>query len=157
MYPTLSYSGDFILQSRLLHSLVPLTPGSLVTYISPSDPTKQVLKRVIALEGEEVVIDPLGERARDAVELPEGIVSPLWGAAEGRKKVRIPRGHAWLAGDNGSNSFDSRDYGPVPLGLVKGRVVARVSEDGVGEERWRRGGADGFICIRDRFGPSPSG
>lgn len=40
--------------------------------------------------------------------------------------VRIPRGHVWLAGDNLSNSTDSRAYGPVPLALVKGKVLARV-------------------------------
>lgn len=41
--------------------------------------------------------------------------------------VRIPRGHVWLAGDNLSNSTDSRAYGPVAVGLLKGKVLARVS------------------------------
>ncbi|KAJ9104649.1 hypothetical protein QFC21_002147 [Naganishia friedmannii] len=40
--------------------------------------------------------------------------------------VRIPRGHVWLAGDNLSNSTDSRAYGPVAVGLLKGKVLARV-------------------------------
>ncbi|KAJ9107994.1 hypothetical protein QFC20_003680 [Naganishia adeliensis] len=40
--------------------------------------------------------------------------------------VRIPRGHVWLAGDNLSNSTDSRAYGPVPVALLKGKVLARV-------------------------------
>jgi hypothetical protein len=38
----------------------------------------------------------------------------------------IPRGHIWVEGDNTANSTDSRDYGPLPLGLVKGRVLFRL-------------------------------
>ncbi|CEH16724.1 related to imp1-mitochondrial [Ceraceosorus bombacis] len=40
--------------------------------------------------------------------------------------VTIPAGHVWLAGDNTSSSSDSRYYGPVPIALIKGSVVARA-------------------------------
>lgn len=29
-------------------------------------------------------------------------------------------------GDNANTSYDSRDYGPVPLGLVQSRVLVKV-------------------------------
>ena len=53
--------------------------------------------------------------------------------------VRIPKGHVWLVGDNLSNSTDSRTYGPVPLAIVKGQVLARVSEKGVDSADVRSG------------------
>ena len=39
---------------------------------------------------------------------------------------QIPEGHCWIAGDNAPASRDSRDYGPIPLALVKGKVIARI-------------------------------
>lgn len=41
---------------------------------------------------------------------------------------RVPEGHVWLEGDNASNSTDSRVYGPVPLPMVRGRVMLKVMD-----------------------------
>ena len=38
----------------------------------------------------------------------------------------MPEGHCWMLGDNLPESRDSRTYGPVPLGLITGKGVARV-------------------------------
>lgn len=38
----------------------------------------------------------------------------------------VPIGHIWLQGDNVTNSTDSRNYGAVPLGLVRSRAVCKV-------------------------------
>ena len=38
----------------------------------------------------------------------------------------MPQGHCWLIGDNVDASRDSRFYGPLPLALIKGKVIARV-------------------------------
>jgi inner membrane protease subunit 1 len=43
-----------------------------------------------------------------------------------REYTNVPAGHVWVGGDNLSNSTDSRSYGPVAMGLVKGRVFAKV-------------------------------
>ena len=39
---------------------------------------------------------------------------------------KIPKGHVWLLGDNPNYSKDSRDYGPVPYGLIRGRAYFKV-------------------------------
>lgn len=39
---------------------------------------------------------------------------------------RIPKGHVWIEGDNAARSHDSRDFGPVPFGLIRGKAVCKV-------------------------------
>lgn len=117
MYPTLGLNGDYILHSRLLLRFVPLRPNTLVTAISPLDPSHQVLKRVAGVEGDIICVDPSGERTRDEN-----------GVRGTEMEYRtVPKGCVWLKGDNTSNSIDSRDYGMVPIGLIRGIVVGRVS------------------------------
>lgn len=40
--------------------------------------------------------------------------------------VDIPKGHIWILGDNTSRSFDSRHFGPLPSGLIHGKVIHHV-------------------------------
>jgi len=48
------------------------------------------------------------------------------GGGAARRVVVVPPGHVWVQGDNMVVSRDSREYGPVPLGAVRGRVVCTV-------------------------------
>ena len=80
-----------------------ISRGDLLIYISPKDPDELLIKRVIALENDLVRTDG------------------RWAEETGNDDlVRIPRGHAWLQGDNLSNTVDSNKYGPVSLGLTIG-------------------------------------
>ncbi|KAI3950015.1 hypothetical protein MKW92_044044 [Papaver armeniacum] len=38
----------------------------------------------------------------------------------------VPKGHIWIQGDNIYASTDSRQFGPVPYGLVQGKVFWRI-------------------------------
>jgi len=71
--------------------------GDIVVFVSPKDPYEYVIKRIIALEG-------------DMVETNKGDLI----------RVKIPKGHCWVEGDNWNNSVDSNKYGPIPLGLIFG-------------------------------------
>jgi mitochondrial inner membrane protease subunit 1 len=108
MLPTMEASGQVVLENRLI-SPSRLRRGDLVTYISPLDPTRVVCKRLIGLPGDVICVDPTGK------------------VAPSTEHVVIPKGHVWLMGDNAEMSRDSREYGPVSMGLIKGRLVAKVS------------------------------
>lgn len=67
--------------------------GDILVYTSPKEPETISIKRVVGLEGEII------------------------------KDKEVPKGHIWFEGDNKYLSLDSRDYGPVSKGLLKGKVI----------------------------------
>jgi len=107
MLPTLANSGDWVLQESFSHRMNPprIARGDVIVAISPYDPSRSICKRVMGLPGDTVCVDPTKP-------VPEHIV--------------VPKDHVWLMGDNYTNSRDSRVYGPVPMGLIRGRIVAKV-------------------------------
>ncbi|KAJ2786110.1 hypothetical protein H4R18_000142 [Coemansia javaensis] len=105
MLPTIGMMGDLLLIERLPGWRRRLRVGDLVVYHSPADPGRRAIKRVLGAAGDVLCVDPTRDRLA---------------------YVQIPRGHVWLQGDNYSNSTDSRAYGPIPLALVRGRVLACV-------------------------------
>ncbi|KAJ2363743.1 hypothetical protein H4S01_004141, partial [Coemansia sp. RSA 2610] len=105
MLPTLSMVGDLLLIERLPGWRSRLRVGDPVVFTSPTNPSKRAVKRVLGQAGDALCVDP----TKDELSF-----------------VQIPRGHVWLQGDNYTNSTDSRVYGPVPLALLRGRVLARV-------------------------------
>lgn len=104
--------------------------GDLVVATSPSDPSRTVCKRILGMPGDTVLLDPRDHISESALQLAAHFeagshVMPYLRMHTGRT-VTVPPGHVWLTGDNLANSTDSRHYGPVPMALIKGRVMARL-------------------------------
>ncbi|XP_047083581.1 mitochondrial inner membrane protease subunit 2-like [Lolium rigidum] len=101
------------------------SPGvmSLSSSECPSDHKKDFVKRLIALPGEWIRI-PVSQ-----------------------KIIKVPAGHCWVEGDNADRSWDSRSFGPIPLGLIKGRVTHIIwppSKMGRVERKWPEGRVSPF-------------
>ncbi|KAF8650248.1 hypothetical protein HU200_064006 [Digitaria exilis] len=100
MSPTLDghQAERMLVEKRCLYTY-DFTRGDVVVLRSPRSHREVLVKRLIALPG-------------DWIQVPEN------------QEIRqIPQGHCWVEGDNAANSSDSRSYGPVPLGLMQGRVT----------------------------------
>ncbi len=50
----------------------------------------------------------------------------------------VPAGTVWLAGDHRDHSADSRVFGPVPVGRIKGRAWVALASWGPDGPRWGR-------------------
>lgn len=108
MYPTLPnnpHRGLILRHYRLGRGV---QVGDVIIYNSPINPYISAGKRVIGMPGDYVCAD--------------GKYST--GVGQEGTMVRVPEGHVWTVGDNLPWSRDSRLYGPVPMGLIKGKFVA---------------------------------
>lgn len=100
-----------------------LTFGDIVIFSDPNDPSRDLIKRVIGLPGDEVVIDGNEVRVNDRI-LDEDYV--LRGQRGLVLKRLVYENHIFVLGDNRANSKDSRNFGPIPIETVKGTVFFRL-------------------------------
>lgn len=121
-----------------------LKRGMVVTFWSPRDPEQMNIKRVIALEDDEVLPARPPHRDREAdgtkfVRGPRNKGTPEERAA--LSPVKIPFGHVWVEGDNQDASLDSNDYGPISKSLIQGIAIAVVSPwERSGFREWEKDG-----------------
>jgi signal peptidase I len=54
------------------------------------------------------------------------------------EQAKVPPGTVWLAGDHRDHSADSRVFGPVPVGRIKGRAWMALVSWGPDGPRWNR-------------------
>ncbi|KAL0943748.1 mitochondrial inner membrane protease subunit [Colletotrichum truncatum] len=105
MLPTFDIQGDHIIIDRRYRFGRNIVVGDLVNYRIPIFRHSEGVKRVLGMPGDYVLVG-----------------SP---DAHSHQMIQVPQGHCWLVGDNLDASRDSRIFGPVPLALVKGKVVAK--------------------------------
>jgi signal peptidase I len=96
-----------ILVCKAIWLVGPLRQGDIVVVRSQS-PGEYLVKRVYAVAGSKV----------------DYRYQPFnWDYTQGQ--FSVPEGHLYLLGDNLANSEDSREFGPIALGDVLGKVVER--------------------------------
>jgi signal peptidase I len=123
-------------RSSLERTLLPVRDirrSDIVVFKYPNEPERDFIKRVIGLPGETVELrnkkvyingQPLDEPyvhflepASDSDEVTRFDVRERYGP------VRVPEGHYFVMGDNRDNSQDSRYWGFLPRGYIKGKAL----------------------------------
>ncbi len=140
MIPTLLV-GDHILVNKFIYgvkipfirkTLIPISSPQredVIVFIYPKDKSKDFIKRVIGLPGEEIKIISRkiyinGKLFDDKYGYfsDEGKQSTHFLRKTGFGPVIVPENHLLVLGDNRDNSRDSRYWGFVPLESVKGKA-----------------------------------
>jgi signal peptidase I len=117
--PRLDFEGG-ILPMR------PIRRGEVVVFKFEREPEKDYVKRIVGLPGDEVKVDNKilfvnGEAVNepyvqhvDSQVVPERDFMPA---------VKVPPDHYFVMGDNRDNSADSREWGFVSRGQIRGRAM----------------------------------
>jgi signal peptidase I len=131
MLPTFNKQGDVALLEHVSVWAGRIRTGDVVVAKSVLNPRHIVCKRVLASAGERVPDSSYRGPLKTVRNNPKDwyrhvFTLSLLYKPRGRWLVQVPAGHVWLQGDNTCNSTDSREYGPVPYALLRGRVTLKV-------------------------------
>lgn len=140
MLPTLEARYEHVAISRLHRRGRWIRVGDIVSIDHPVRGEYRSIKRVIGMPGDFVVRDTPPD-AYEYLEGPQDDLVDEHGLSEEEKRARreasarraaragrkhrmlkVPEGCCWVVGDNLEMSRDSRDFGAVPLALVRGKV-----------------------------------
>lgn len=121
MRPTL-LNGERLVVNKFIYRFQPPQRGDVLIFRYPKDPSRDFIKRVIAVAG-------------DTIEIRDGRIF-LNGELQDEQYIlertrgsyplsTVPQGHVFVMGDNRNNSEDSRfrDVGFVSLELIKGKAI----------------------------------
>ncbi len=128
MSPTLE-ENDFLIINRLLYKRGTPERGDIVVFRSnlktETGRQKLLIKRVIAIPGDEIVIKD-GKIYLNGSKLEENYIESEY--TMGDIDLVIPENEVFVMGDNRSNSLDSRDgiLGLVDFNTIMGKAFIRL-------------------------------
>ena len=119
------YKNEEVQRGDVVYHEQPKEYYELVQY----EPLEEPLNRVIALPGESVEIKE-GQFYIDGKKLDtfygngtNNIRSNDYESEFQLEKITVPEGHIFVSGDLWWRGIDSKQYGPIPLEFVKGKVL----------------------------------
>ncbi|MCI4339838.1 MAG: signal peptidase I [Thermoplasmata archaeon] len=107
--------GDRLLVDPAAYRTGEVARDDLVVVADPTEPDRWLLKRVVGIPGDFVRVTREG--IHRVARAGEGPVSD--GALE---ELEVPPGHVFVLSDRPQHARDSRQFGPVPVGALLGRV-----------------------------------
>ena len=129
------HSKDYILMTDFFYK--PKINDIVVVYMPEFSDGNPIIKRIIALENDEIYIDNSGNVYRNNEKLDEPYINPPTFTKNNQElNIKVPEGQIFVMGDNRMRSTDSRDesIGCIDEKLILGTAFFRLFPfDKIGE------------------------
>ena len=129
MNPTL-IEGDHVIIDRDFYKHKKMLRGDVVVYLSPEDPNKSLIHRVVGLPGDTIVIKKkelfINNKKfaeKSAMFADPKIFSGKTSPRDNLGPIEIPQEKYFLLGDNRDFSYDSRFFGFVDKDYIVGKAL----------------------------------
>lgn len=121
MRPTLQ-NGERLVVNKFIYRFNKPEKGEVIVFRYPRDPSRDFIKRVIAIPGDTIEIKDGRVFVNGQLQNEPYILDKTRGSYPLSK---VPEGHVFVMGDNRNNSEDSRfkDVGFVSYELIKGKAI----------------------------------
>lgn len=134
--------GDQLLVNKFIYgvklpftnfTIIPVkTPqrGEIIVFKFPEDPSKDFIKRVVAVGGDtveirnkEVYVNGLKQPDEHVVHVDPRVFPSEFQPRDNFGPITVPQGKLFVMGDNRDESNDSRYWGYVDIAAVRGRAI----------------------------------
>ncbi|MCL2526637.1 MAG: signal peptidase I [Coriobacteriia bacterium] len=130
MIPTIQIDDHILIYRLGTHLGYEPKPQDVVVFYDPTEQFPNLVKRVIATEGQVITLTPEGRVQIDGTIIDEPYVlndAPTFPLQPDTNLTQplvypytVPAGHIFVMGDNRQRSSDSRAFGSIPVSDVKG-------------------------------------
>lgn len=127
MDPTF-HTGDYLIVDKISYEIGIPKRNTVVVFKYPNDPKKSFIKRIIGLPGETVIVKDNTVKIINA-ENPDGFLldqSYVVHQSVQNTDKKLGETEYFVMGDNRTDSYDSRYWGPLDKKYIQGRPVIQL-------------------------------
>ncbi len=121
MEPTLKV-GDKVIINKMAYKFTSFKRGDVIAFHSPLE-DRDLVKRAIAIEGDEIILTSEGEIFINGEKITEDYLPADQTISYINQTVVIGEDEIFVMGDNRNNSFDSRFFGTIPEDEIFGEFM----------------------------------